>query len=341
MAENMDRRGFMDGLARSAIGLAAGLAIPSDASSVQTATRERRNFMPDRMDYRRLGKTNMMVSTVALGGASNYGKGQWADRDPSAYRAMLVRLLDLGVNCFDTSTFDYSGSSGYETEDDFAFLSTPANREKVFLCTKVDRLASTRASVEASLKRMKTDYVDLVYIHNGRGVSGNDYRQALSCFDTLDNMIREGKVRFKGMTAHSIGTLTGLLKNHAGRVDVIMGFYSPGNGWPGASGTVAAWESLYRLAKSKDVGVVAMKVLLGAYQAWSTRESALRKDAEAWARLNPFLNARATVSQACIRWALSNENIHTAVIGMRTVAEADEDAAAAGRRRDREAETNR
>ena len=329
MTEDMNRREFIGRSTTSTVGLAAGLAILTDADPAGAGEPERRNYKPDRMTYRRLGKTNMMVSAVSLGAAANCGEGQWADRNPSAYRATLEKLLELGVNYFDTSTFDYSTSSGYETEDDLACLCTSANRNKVFLSTKVDKLSQTRASVEASLQRMRTDYVDLVYVHNGRGVSGTDYRAAMSCFDVLDELIQEGKVRFKGMTAHSVGKLTGLLERYSDRVDAIMGFYSATNNWPGASGVLTQWETLYKLAKSKDVGVVAMKVLLGAMQPWSTRASNLRKDTEAWARLKPLIDAGHTTPQACIRWALSNPNVHTALLGMRTIAEVEEDVVAA------------
>ena len=326
----LSRRGFLmlgSGLgAGVAGGLLAGEVGPRAAGA---ADLEYRNRMPDRMTYRRLGKTNMMVSAVSLGASANYGEGQAADDDPAAYRAMLERLVDLGVNYFDTSTYDYSNSGGYETEDDFACLCTSANRNKVFISTKVDKLSLTRASVEASLERMRTDHVDLVYVHNARGVSGQDYSAAMSCFDVLDELIREGKVRFKGMTAHSIGKLTGLLQRYSNRVDAIMGFYAATNNYPYASGSVAGWEALYELARSKDVGVVGMKVLLGAAQPWSTRASNLRNDPVAWERIRPFIDADCTVPQACIRWALSNQNVHTAVLGIRTVAEAKEDLAAA------------
>ncbi len=160
-------------------------------------------------------------------------------------------------------------------------------------------------------------------------MSGSDYSQALACFDVLDDMIVEGKVRFKGMTAHSDSLLTGLLDAHGDRVDVIMGFCCPINdGFRGFEGTVEKWHSLFRLANSKDIGAVAMKVLISSLEPWSRRENKLKNDAQAWGRLQPFLDAGYTVSQACIRWALSNNQVHTAVIGMRAVSEAEEDVTA-------------
>jgi aryl-alcohol dehydrogenase-like predicted oxidoreductase len=283
------------------------------------------------MIYRRLGKTNMVVSTVALGGSSNCGQRPWASDDPMGYQSMLEKLLELGVNYFDTSQSGGHLSSCYGTEYDFEFLCRPLNRDKVFISTKVDDVSpfGARTAVEGSLSIMNTDYVDLVYIHNGLGVSGTDYGAALACFDVLDDMVAEGKIRFKGMTSHSYELHTGLLNAFADRIDVIMGFCHPiKGGFSGAEGTVEAWESVYRIAESKDVGVVAMKVLISPNDPWSTRETLLRHDPEAWARLQPLVQLGCTVPQACIRWALSNEAVNTAVVGMRTVGEAEEDTAA-------------
>jgi len=322
-APDLMRREFLRLVGGLGIGMAGGLFLDrhSKANLASAENLEHRNYKMDRMIYRRLGKTNMMVSTIALGGSANYGEGQWATDDPNAYQEMLERLLELGVNLFDTSP-------DYGTEKNFSYLCTPANRERVFLSTKLNDVSpsGTRTSVENSLDAMGTDYIDLVYIHNGRGVSGNDYGGALACFDVLDEMILEGKVRFKGMTAHNYGLLTGLLNAYADRVDVIMGFYCPiDDAFQWYEGTVTAWQSLYSLARSKDVGVVAMKVLLSALDPWSSRKDMLKNDSEAWTRLQPFLEMGYTVPQACIRWALSNKEVHTAVVGMRTVSEAEED----------------
>jgi hypothetical protein len=88
---------------------------------------------------------------------------------------------------------------------------------------------------------------------------------------------------------------------------------------------VQDWIDLYTQAKERDIGVTVMKMLLSAADPWSSREAMLRGDADAWARIGPFVDDGSTVAQACIRWALSDENVHCAVVGMRTMAHLEED----------------
>jgi aryl-alcohol dehydrogenase-like predicted oxidoreductase len=291
---------------------------------------EYRNHRPDLMSYRRLGKTNLMVSTLALGGASNYGNGgPGATSDPSAYQAMMQRLLDLGINHFDTSP--QKGSESYDTEDKFAFLCTPQNREKVFISTKVDSVAPSelKQSVDESLAFMQTDTIDILYIHNSIGVTGQgDYSGMLGALDAMDQLKADGKIRFSGVSSHSVSVLSGLLNQYADRVDVILSFYTPTDNWAWATDPLADWEPVYQLAREKDIGVVAMKVLMSGQDRWADRAAALEQDTAAMARLRPFLDAGHSLPQACVQWALSNDAIHSCVLGMRTMAEAEEDAGA-------------
>ncbi len=305
--------------------LAGGVLLNNMLPAQALAAGEFRNYRPATMTYRRLGKTNMMVSALSLGGAANYGYGDLANSNPDGYRQTLSRLLELGVNYFDTSN-DPESNSGYGTEDDFAWLCQGSRRDQVFISTKVDNvdsITSIKNSVEDSLTRLQTDHVDLVYLHNGRGADNISM-----CYDALDQLIAEGKVRFKGMTAHSTSLLTDLLTQNGDRTDAIMGFYSPSTHWTWHSGSVAEWETVFQLAQQKDVGVVAMKILLSAVTPWADRQKTLMDDTDARGRLQPHLSKGYSIPQSCIRWALENTAIHTALIGMRNVVEVNENAAA-------------
>ena len=325
--KNITRREFIERVEKASLGITASAMFgPLFKSEIAKATElDYRNYLPDRMAYRRLGKTEMMVSEISLGGAANYGFDKIDDSDSVAYQTMLEELLDKGINFFDTGK-----TSSYKTEEEFSVLCSPQNRDEVFISTKIDNLttAGTKAEVEDSLSKMGTDYIDLVYIHNGKGISGTDYSDALICFDAIDELILEGKVRFKGMTSHYTSQLEGLLNNYSDRIDVIMGYYSPLIDWVWGTGTPETWSQVWSIAKTKDVGVVAMKVLASAATIWEDREAKLRSTQEDWARLQPFVDTGATVPQACIRWALSNPNISSAVVGMRDSIEANEDVAA-------------
>ncbi len=148
------------------------------------------------MDIRNLGASGLRVSAVGLG-CNNFG--QRTDLDTS--RQVIHRALDLGITLFDTADI-YAGQGGSET-----VLGTVLGdrRKDIVLATKFSKPmandgtrqgASRRYimnAVEASLKRLKTDWIDLYQQH--------DYDPLTPLEETLralDDLIRHGKVRYVG-----------------------------------------------------------------------------------------------------------------------------------------------
>jgi aryl-alcohol dehydrogenase-like predicted oxidoreductase len=148
------------------------------------------------MQIRNLGGSGLRVSAVGLG-CNNFG--QRTDLETS--RKVIHRALDLGVTLFDTADI-YAGMGGSET-----VLGTVLGdrRKDIVLATKFSKPmaadgtkqgASRRyimSALEASLKRLKTDYIDLYQQH--------DYDPATPLEETLralDDLVRQGKVRYIG-----------------------------------------------------------------------------------------------------------------------------------------------
>ncbi len=148
------------------------------------------------MQIRNLGGSGLRVSAVGLG-CNNFG--QRTDLETS--RKVIHKALDLGITLFDTADI-YAGMGGSET-----VLGTVLGdrRKDIVLATKFSKPmasdgtrqgASRRyimSAVEASLKRLKTDYIDLYQQH--------DYDPATPLEETLralDDLIRQGKVRYIG-----------------------------------------------------------------------------------------------------------------------------------------------
>ncbi|MGH7863857.1 MAG: aldo/keto reductase, partial [Candidatus Binataceae bacterium] len=127
------------------------------------------------MDYVRLGKTGLKVSRLCLG-CMTYGSAKWRDwiLDEAASRPFFKQALDLGINFFDTADVYSVGASEEVTG---RALKEMAKRDQVVIATKVcspmgkganDRGLSRKhimESIDASLKRLGTDYVDLYQIH--------------------------------------------------------------------------------------------------------------------------------------------------------------------------------
>ena len=160
------------------------------------------------MEYSRLGNSGLTVSRLALG-CMSYGEPQrgvpsWS-LDEADSRRFVKDALEAGVTFFDTANFYSDGTS---EEYLGRAISSLTRRENVVITTKVwenmgpppnGRGLSRGAiltQVDASLKRLGTDYIDLYVIH--RADPFTPWEETLQ---TLDDLVRAGKVRYLGASA--------------------------------------------------------------------------------------------------------------------------------------------
>ena len=158
------------------------------------------------MDYVRLGSTGLKVSRLCLG-CMTYGSSKWRpwvlDEEPS--RAFFKRALEHGINFFDTANMY---SLGVSEEIVGRALKDYATRHEVVIATKVynkmgegpnDRGLSRKHifdQIDASLRRLGTDYVDLYQIHRW------DYETPIEeTLDALNDVVRAGKARYIGASS--------------------------------------------------------------------------------------------------------------------------------------------
>ncbi len=154
------------------------------------------------MEYTRLGRTGLKVSRVCLG-TMNFGP---YTSEEESFRIM-DRALDLGVNFFDTANV-YGGEKGPGTTEEIVgrwLAQGDGRREKIVLATKVygkmgswqneSRLSAyhIRRACEESLRRLKTDHIDLYQMHHiDRDTPWEEIWQA------MEQLVREGKVIYVG-----------------------------------------------------------------------------------------------------------------------------------------------
>jgi aryl-alcohol dehydrogenase-like predicted oxidoreductase len=154
------------------------------------------------MRYRKLGNTGIIVSSVALGTMQFGGKMNMGNLDQDDTTRMVKLALDRGINFIDTADVYSLGES--ETLVGNALKGV---RNEIVLATKVrlpmsgnfNRSGATRVNimreVEASLRRLQTDYIDLYQIHGWD--SNTPLEETLR---TLDDLVRQGKVRYIGLS---------------------------------------------------------------------------------------------------------------------------------------------
>lgn len=162
------------------------------------------------MQYRALGNIGVMVSRLCLGTMSF---GRWIDERDSV--GILDCALDAGVNLIDTADYYGTGQDAafpYGTGESEEILgrALKGRRHRVILATKVgfptgsgmNEAGSSRVhmmrAVEASLKRLQTDYIDLYQIH--RFDPNTPQEETLR---TLDDLVRQGKVRYIGCSNYA------------------------------------------------------------------------------------------------------------------------------------------
>ena len=161
---------------------------------------------------RQLGMTSLIVSIVGFG-ASPLGNVFHQTDPKEGYRA-VHSAIDLGINFFDVSP--YYGVTVAETRLGEAL---DGRRQEVVLATKCGRYDAdvfdfsakrVTAGLEASLKRLKTDYVDLLQAHD---VEFGDKQQIIEeTIPALRNLQEQGKVRYVGITGYSLKNLMEIAK---------------------------------------------------------------------------------------------------------------------------------
>ncbi len=210
------------------------------------------------MRYRILGRTGLKVSEIgfgawAIGGPATLGGMPigWGKVDDAASLRTLEACLDCGINFIDTA--DVYGHGHSEELIGRAFK---GKRDKVIIATKVgNRETPERGwfkdfsrewvlrAVEASLRRLDTDYIDLYQLHSPH----EDFRYTPELFDVFEELKRMGQIRFYGV---SVGPWRhGLSVIETGRGDALQILFNLLER--------EAARGLFPVAEKQNVGIIA------------------------------------------------------------------------------------
>jgi aryl-alcohol dehydrogenase-like predicted oxidoreductase len=161
------------------------------------------------MDYRFLGASGFKVPALGFGAGTFGGKGPlfsaWGSTDVDEARRLIDICLDVGVSFFDTADVYSDGAS-----EQILGEALQGRRDQAIISTKItlrsgpgpNDIGASRhhliRSVDKSLQRLNTDYIDLLQLHHFDAMTPVD-----SVMSTLDDLVRAGKVRFLGASNFS------------------------------------------------------------------------------------------------------------------------------------------
>jgi len=276
VSEKMGRRKFMKNVSSAFWGVTSSYLL----GSLPFAHAEKKPIL----EYRTLGKTGLKVTTVSMG-VMNCS-------DP----AVLLRAFDLGINFYDTADCYMRGRN-----EEMVGQAFKGKRGKIYIQTKVHTHdeKKMRASVERSLQRLQTDYIDVLVWH---GHSSPEQVSDPNLFEFMSKMKKEGKVRFTGFSTHS--HMASLLREAAKSNfhDVVLVVYNFTHS--------KDLKEAIALAAQAGIGIVAMKTQAGGYKK------------QRMGGLSPH--------QAALKYVLMDQSVSCAVPGVTTIDQIEECAAVMG-----------
>lgn len=297
------------------------------------------------MNYRCLGATGLTVSEIGFGtwgiGGTAGGSVAYGATDDAQSRRALRRALDLGITFYDTSDF-----YGFGHSEDLLGEIFSAVRDRVVIATKGGLLDAAgtvdvspghlRRALEGSLRRLRTDYVDLYQLHSPSLDAVHDDTIA-----ALEAFVAEGKARAFGISVRAPDDGIAAVQQH--------GFKSVQVNFNLADQRVVE-NGFFGLCERQDVGVIVRTPLCfgfltgqyapeGAFEAHDHRARWSVEQREKWARAGEMLPAavgagtQATPAQTALRFCLSYPCVSTAIPGMLTEEQVEENvrASAMGR----------
>ncbi|MER3499953.1 MAG: hypothetical protein IMHGJWDQ_000445 [Candidatus Fervidibacter sp.] len=294
------------------------------------------------MEYRRLLRTGVWVSEIAFGCAHLGSK----PADEQEAIQLVHRAMDVGVNFFDTADIYVGGRA-----EEILGKAIKGVRDQVVLATKVrgkmgegkndeglSRYHIVRA-VEASLRRLQTDYIDLYQVHWWDAHTPLD-----ETLRALDDLVRAGKVLYIGCSNFSAWQLCKSL------------WLSDKNGWARFETNQVRYNLLDRsiepelipLCESEQVGILAYSPLGGGFLAkdpmptnppvfWARAprdrqsETVRERESRIWKSVKELAQKHGRpLSHIALAWVLRLPIVSAAIIGASSIAQLEETVAASG-----------
>jgi aryl-alcohol dehydrogenase-like predicted oxidoreductase len=298
---------------------------------------------------RRLGRTDLELTTVGFGTWALGGTGwkfAWGPQDDADSIAAIHRALDLGINWIDTAA-----AYGFGHSEEVVGRAVKGRRGSVILATKCGRVRvpggdgigsclradSVRAEIEASLRRLGTDCIDLYQVHWPK-----PEEEIEEGWQEIARAVKAGKIRHAGVSNFSRAQIERVRAIHP------VASLQP----PYSMLRREVEEELLGWCAANGIGVVAYSPMqTGLLAGTFTRERVAALPADDWRRTSPFFTepelsrnlalveglraiaARGgrSVGELAVAWVLRRPELTAAIVGSRRPGQVDQTAPAADR----------
>jgi myo-inositol catabolism protein IolS len=293
------------------------------------------------MEYRDLGRTGLKVSEIGFG-AWAIGGDAWGPVEDADSLAAIERALELGINFIDTADVYGDGRS-----ESLVSRAISGRRDEVVLSTKgglmghhrdperepvYDRPEKIIEALEASLRRLNTDHVEVYFCHTW----WDKHEETEAFIEAFERLKRDGKVRAAGVSTNDLDHIEHF--NRDGGLDVVQLDYSILNREPERE--ILPYLQEHRIGAVVR-GPLRMGILTGKFSKDTTfPEGDIRRNwpAERWFKDNlekverlRSLEDGKTLGQLALRYVLNHPAVSVAIPGAKTLAQVEANAAASVR----------
>lgn len=301
--------------------------------------------MVHKVNYRRLGSTDLEISELSFGTWAI--GGDWGNHDDREALKGLERAMDAGVNFFDSADVYGSGHS-----EELLAKATKGKEDKVYIATKFCRAGNihdpenysektVRTYLEGSLKRLNREYVDLYQIH----CPPLEILQNTEVFALLDKLKQEGKIRYYGVSVETVEEGLFCMTNpNVSALQIIFNIFRQ-----------KPVQELFPVALEKKVGILARVplasgLLTGKFkkneqfekddhrnynkngEAFNVGETfaglPFEKGVELSEQVSWIAQKRSNMTRAALRWILDHEAVSTVIPGFKNVKQVEDNLAA-------------
>ncbi|MHC4473764.1 MAG: aldo/keto reductase [Planctomycetota bacterium] len=330
-SQGLNRRDFLKGVAAGAMGVgltgaAAGDLLAQEGKKAEEKKKPEKKKASDKVKTRKLGRTGIETSVIA------YGCGGLA----ASHVPQLKIAHERGISFFDTA-WNYGGGQSESALGEF--VKTVKDREKIFISTKSSRLdlsgswkkiyGRLEEGVARSLKKLNTDYIDVLFAPHGASSPAAVRNQALK--DAMRKLKEEGLVRHFATSSHGNYAATCLAAIKDGFYDVLMPVVNvcthnavtqnqaPSGRRRRGRGIEDTGKMLAE-AKKKNVGIIGMKVANpGFLKMQDHRQMILAPEVAKIIEKALPDSASFSTHQKLYAYMLKQEGVSSVVVGLRDV----------------------